>query len=92
MRIRGALHLLLHGHGGLDRIGRIGKGAEDFIADGLDGFPAVAARDAAEQGQALLDLAQRGLVAQGFIQARAAADVGEQDGKRQGRRIHGKTL
>jgi len=55
--------------------------AHELVADRLDHAPAVLGGHFAHDVQAQADAFERPRVAEFFVQARAAADVGEQDGK-----------
>ena len=59
-----------------------GKHTHDFVADGFDYAPAVAARENREGRKRLVDQFFGDGVAQRFIQLGAAGDVGKQHGAR----------
>ncbi len=71
----------LHLDRGVDRGVAVVEGGHDFVAHGLDHRPAVLLGPAAHDLDADRDLVARGHVAQDFEQARAADDVGEDNGE-----------
>jgi len=68
---------LLDRDGGAHRVGRLGEGGHDRVADGLDDRPPVAADDAAEIGEVLAHQVIGVGVADPLVQRRRPLQVGE---------------